>query len=132
MAGSTQDWLSQLMSLVTVCGRLETRCAYGAPWQVIYGESAPGEMPYHVILRGNAVLDVPGRVPQPLATGDIVMIPDGSAHGLHDGSGIAPAPAHRRKTQNLVISENAGAGERLDMLCGRFVISPPHDRFVSD
>jgi AraC family transcriptional regulator, activator of mtrCDE len=133
MTAPALDWLSQLMSLMTVCGRLEIRCAYGAPWQVVYKESAPGEMPYHVILRGSAVLDLPGRGgSQPLAAGDIVMMPHGSAHVLHDGSGAPPTPARQRKALNLVISENTGTGERLDMLCGRFVISPPHDRFVRD
>jgi AraC family transcriptional activator of mtrCDE len=34
--------------------------------------------------------------------------------------------------QNLIISENAGTGERLDMLCGRFVLTPPHDRLLRD
>jgi AraC family transcriptional activator of mtrCDE len=25
------DWLSQLLQMITVTGRLEVRCAYGAP-----------------------------------------------------------------------------------------------------
>jgi len=29
-----------------------------------------------------------------------------------------------------VISENAGRGERLDLLCGHFAIAPPHDRLL--
>ena len=29
-----------------------------------------------------------------------------------------------------MISENAGTGERLDLLCGHFVIAPPHDRLL--
>jgi AraC family transcriptional activator of mtrCDE len=132
MTRSALDWLSQLMSLMTVRGQLEIRCAYGAPWQVVYEDSAPGEMPYHVIIRGEAVLELPGRASLPLRAGDIVMMPHGSAHVLHDGSGTAPAPARQRKALNLVISENSGSGERLDMLCGRFLIPPPHDRFVRD
>jgi AraC family transcriptional activator of mtrCDE len=31
-----------------------------------------------------------------------------------------------------MLSENNGQGEHLDMLCGRFVIGPPHDRLVRD
>lgn len=131
MTAATLDWLSQLMALMTVRGQLEIRCAYGAPWQVVYEESTPGEMPYHVILRGAAVLELAGAS-QPLGAGDVVMMPHGSAHVLHDGSGKAPAPARQRQALNLIISENAGSGEKLDMLCGRFVIAPPHDRFVRD
>jgi AraC family transcriptional activator of mtrCDE len=31
-----------------------------------------------------------------------------------------------------MLSENDGRGERLDMLCGRFFIRPPHDRLIRD
>ena len=41
-----------------------------------------------------------------------------------------PKPAHNRPELNLVISENAGGGERLDLLCGHFAIAPPHDRLL--
>jgi AraC family transcriptional activator of mtrCDE len=49
---------------------------------------------------------------------------------LHDGSGAPPVPAQNRPRLNLTISENAGTGERLDLLCGHFVIAPPHDRLL--
>jgi AraC family transcriptional activator of mtrCDE len=98
---------------------------------VAYDDSTAGEMPYHVLLRGSAILETPGMgAPQHLVAGDIVMLPHGSEHMLHDGSGRPAAPEHRRDGLNLTISENTGAGERLDMLCGRFILLPPHDRFI--
>ncbi|XQM33865.1 HTH araC/xylS-type domain-containing protein [Cupriavidus sp. H19C3] len=123
------DWLSHLLDIMPVSGRLEIRCVYGAPWRVTYEQSSPGEMPYHVILSGSAILE-DGNVREPLYAGDIVMLSHGSAHVLHDGSGVAPAPARHRDTSNIVVSENRGKGERLDMLCGRFVVAPQHDRLV--
>lgn len=58
------DWLSQLLDIMPVSGRLEVRCLYGAPWRVNYEQSGPGEMPYHVIVAGSAVLeDGPHRHP---------------------------------------------------------------------
>lgn len=125
------DWLSRLLGMLTVRGQLELRCSYGAPWQVIYADSEAGEMPYHIVLGGSAILETPGAgKPQHLRAGDIVMLAHGSAHRLHDGSGVKPKPARQRESLNLVISENRGGGERLDMLCGRIVLAPPHDRFV--
>src|ERR1700758_4353997 len=53
-----------------------------------------------------------------------------SRHVMHDGSGARPKPARNRHELNLVISENAGKGERLDLLCGHFAIAPPHDRLL--
>lgn len=120
------DWLSRLLELTPVRGQLDLRCMYGAPWRIDQRESAPGEMAYHVVLSGAAMLENPGGKPQPLVAGDIVLLAEGDAHTLHDGSGKRAKPARQRAVANLVLSENAGAGARLDMLCGRFVLSPAH------
>ena len=125
------DWLSSLLTMMPVAGQLELRCFYGAPWRVAYDPSEAGHMPYHVVVAGSAVLDDPaGGVPQYLAAGDILLILHGGAHVLHDGSGAPPAKARARASLNLTISQNAGTGDRLDMLCGRFIVAPPHDRLL--
>jgi AraC family transcriptional activator of mtrCDE len=65
--------------------------------------------------------------------GDIVLLPHGSAHVLHDGSGHAPGRTYNRQgSAGWMLSENDGQGEHLDMLCGRFFIGPPHDRLIRD
>ncbi len=126
------DWLSQLLQMITVTGQLEVRCAYGAPWRVAWPQAAEHEIPYHVVLNGRAIIEDPAtHATKELVGGDIVLLPHGSAHVLHDGSGRAPGRTHNRQsTAGLTISENNGRGEHLDMLCGRFFIRPPHDRLV--
>lgn len=126
------DWLSRLLNMIPVNGHLEIRCAYGAPWRVTYEPSPPGEIPYHVIVGGNALLEAPGEPVQQLQAGDILILPHGSPHALHDGSGMPPGPATKRPGLNLTITENEGEGERLDMLCGRFVVERPHDKLLRD
>lgn len=127
------DWLSRLLDMMPVQGYLDLRCFYGAPWRIDQERGAPGEIPYHAVLGGSAVLDDPtGGPSQRLVAGDILLLPGGSAHTLHDGSGMPPAPARARPSLNVTISENSGTGDRLDMLCGRFVLRPPHDRFLRD
>jgi len=127
----TPDWLSRLLGMMTVRGQLEFRCLYGAPWEVIYADASPGEVPYHIVLSGSAWLETPGDGPPGrLGAGDIVMLPHGSPHALRDGGGARPGPVRERARLNVIVSENGGDGERLDMLCGRIVLAPPHDRFV--
>jgi AraC family transcriptional activator of mtrCDE len=127
------DWLSRLLDMVPVRGHLDLRCFYGAPWRIEEDRAKPGEIPYHVVLGGSAVLeDATGGPRKRLAPGDIVLLFHGGAHVLHDGSGAPPAPAHERAGLNLTISENAGTGDRLDMLCGRFVFTAPHERLLRD
>jgi AraC family transcriptional activator of mtrCDE len=124
------DWLSRLLTMMPVTGRLDIRCFYAAPWQIAYDTSEPGVLPYHVILNGTVYLENPAGSPKTLSAGDIIILATGDAHTLHDGSGMAPAPAAYRPGLNHTISENAGTGERLDLLCGHFVIPTPHDRMM--
>jgi AraC family transcriptional activator of mtrCDE len=125
------DWLTRFMELVTVTGKLEIRCALGAPWAKKYTQAGAQEIPYHIILTGRALLEnSDGGATYELRAGDIVLLPHGSAHVLHDGSGAAPVPSRERASGSLLVSENGGTGEALDMLCGRFIVAPPHDRLI--
>lgn len=125
------DWLSRLFEMMPVRGRLDLRCSYGAPWRIDQGPGAANEIPYHAVIGGSAVLeDVGGGKPLRLETGDILLLPGNPRHVMHDGSGARPRPARNRQERNLIISENAGKGERLDLLCGHFAIAPPHDRLL--
>ncbi|WP_082885173.1 AraC family transcriptional regulator [Bradyrhizobium stylosanthis] len=125
------DWLSRLFEMMPVRGRLDLRCSYGTPWRIDQGPGASNEIPYHAVLAGSAMLDDPaGGRPLQLKAGDILLLPANPRHVMHDGSGAAPLPAQNRAVLNFTISENPGAGERLDLLCGHFAIAPPHDRLL--
>lgn len=129
---SEVDWLSHLLRIVTVTGQLEFRCAYGAPWRVTWDQAAANEVPYHVIVSGRAILEDPQtRTTRELMAGDIVLLPHGAAHVLHDGSGQTPVRTQEHQgSAGWVLSENDGQGEKLDLMCGRFFITPPHDRLI--
>jgi AraC family transcriptional regulator, activator of mtrCDE len=129
---SQVDWLSHLLQMITITGQLEVRCTYGAPWRVAWPQSAAHEIPYHVVLKGRAIIEEPTvKKARELVGGDIVLLPHGAAHVLHDGSGHTPGLTYeRRGSAGLTFSQNDGQGERLDMLCGRFFIEPPHDRLI--
>lgn len=125
------DWLSRLLEMTPVRGQLDLRCQYGAPWRIDQEAFASGEMAYHIVLRGSALLENPeGGSPEQLEAGDILLLANGEAHTLHDGGGARARPAKSRIAANLVFSQNAGKGDRLDMLCGRFVLAPPHARLL--
>ncbi|KAA0180281.1 AraC family transcriptional regulator [Cupriavidus gilardii] len=131
---SQVDWLSHLLQMVTISGQLEVRCTYGAPWRTTWPQSAAHEIPYHVVLKGRAIMEDPeARTATELSSGDIVLLPHGAAHILHDGSGDEPGRVYTRQSSaGWMVIENDGDGESLDMLCGRFFIGPPHDRLIRD
>jgi AraC family transcriptional regulator, activator of mtrCDE len=126
------DWLSHLLQIITVTGQLEVRCAYGAPWRVAWSQAAANEIPYHVVVKGRAIFEDPEtKTARELVSGDIVLLPHGAEHVLHDGSGQTPIRTHERVgTAGWILSENDGQGEQLDLLCGRFFVAPPHDRLI--
>ena len=69
------DWLSRLLDMVPVRGHLDLRCFYGAPWRIEEDRAKPGEIPYHVVLGGSAVLeDATGGPRKRLAPGDVVLL----------------------------------------------------------
>jgi AraC family transcriptional activator of mtrCDE len=128
---ATMDWLSQLLEIMPIQGRLDLRCAYRAPWRIDQGPGEPNEIPYHAVVSGSALLEDPaGGPPVQLRAGDIVLLSGSPRHVIHDGGGARAKPAQNRQELNIVVSENAGRGEALDLLCGHFAIAPPHDGFL--
>src|SRR5690349_16247758 len=127
------DWLSSLLDLVAVSGRLDIRCLYAAPWRLALCSFQPWEIPYHIGVKGAAVLQNPSGGPtQKIHSGDILILPHGRSHVLEDGSGLQPVKAYPEKSLNLVVDRNAGTGDPLDMLCGRFLVAQPYDRLLLD
>ena len=85
--------------MIPVKGTLDYRCFLGAPWRIDFAASELGEIPYHVILGGSAVLEDPAGGPtRKLVAGDILLFPLGSAYALHDGSAAARPASGPRST----------------------------------
>ncbi|REG49583.1 AraC family transcriptional activator of mtrCDE [Paraburkholderia sp. BL6669N2] len=126
------DLLSRVLSLIPVSGRLDVRCHFGAPWAISQGHAAAREIPYHVLLSGDAVLDQGDGVSEKLVAGDIIVFPAGRPHRIHDGSGEVARPPVERRNISLTIAENEGLGARADILCGRFLLGAVPDRLLRD
>ncbi|HTH98382.1 MAG TPA: cupin domain-containing protein [Stellaceae bacterium] len=125
------DWLSRLLEMIPVSGRVDYRCLLAAPWQLGLPELEAGQMHYHIVLNGSVIIEEPGSgPPQRLAAGQILLLPKGAHHLLHDESGAPPVPARNRRGLAVTFTENEGTGEHLDMLCGRFVVAPMHERLL--
>jgi AraC family transcriptional activator of mtrCDE len=138
------DLLSRLLALMPVAGRLDVRCHFGAPWRIDEPAAETREIPYHVLLRGEAVIEDEHGAPLRMTAGDIVLFPAGTPHVLHDGSGGAVLAASRRQVNGLTVVTNEGASEGIsegvtggtsaaaDILCGRFLLPAVPQRLLRD
>jgi AraC family transcriptional activator of mtrCDE len=126
------DLLSRLLALMPVAGRLDVRCHFGAPWRIDEPAADAREIPYHVLLRGEAVIEDGHGEPLRMTAGDIVLFPAGAPHALHDGSGGAVAAASARQVDGLTIASNEGTGAAVDILCGRFLLPAVPERLLRD
>lgn len=100
------------------------RCRFRAPWVLDHPGGTQGAAPYHLIVEGEAQLEMAGQPPRALQAGDIVMFPTGSPHRLHarvPGQEAAPhAPVADGGALSLVANEGDGAQARI--LCGAFTL----------
>ncbi|WP_223217655.1 cupin domain-containing protein [Paraburkholderia phenoliruptrix] len=130
------ELLDRLLSLMPVTGRLDVRCHFGSPWRIDHPESNEWEFPYHVLLRGEAVVEseAEGKAEPALRmkAGDIVLFPSGSAHRLHDGSGTPPRPARTQLKDGLTVVTNGRSRDGADVLCGRFVLPAVPQQLLRD
>ena len=124
------DSLSNLVRVLAPQGTLELHCRFAGGWLVDHGPALPGHLPYHVVLEGCGRVGV-GTMVLDLVPGDIVLFPHGTAHTLRSlGAGNCEPPPPGSPPQrhfNGAVTElfHAEAGEKLDLLCGNFVLGTP-------
>jgi AraC family transcriptional activator of mtrCDE len=126
------DLLSRFLSLTPVNGRIDERCHFGSPWVVEVGTAGVHEIPYHVLLAGEAVLEDGNGPPRRLTAGDVILFPTGTPHRIHDGSGVPPAPVVKRRNITLTVVENGSSGPAADLLCGRFLLGAMPERLLRE
>lgn len=93
-----------------------------APWRLRFDGGLRG---VHIVVSGNCTLIVDDHAPQPLAAGDLVVLPRAHAHVLHSaGDAVTPAVsalalAQRTGGHHLAVG---GSGARTVIVCGAFFL----------
>lgn len=120
------DWLEGLKPTSAVFWRAEAR----APWGVHVGTWDTAV--FHILTKGSATLNVEGiEESVHLETGDLVLLPAGTDHGLRD-SPSSPLPPLQEVVQGCTAEGKwvhfGGDGAPTVMLCGACQLGTPRTR----
>ncbi|GLQ90907.1 transcriptional regulator [Dyella flagellata] len=106
-------------------GSLDLRCLFAGGFAVDHQPLMTGEAPFHLMLEGEAVVDLPDGTSQRLVAGEFLLLPRGSAHLVRD---VRRAPLSRPIKLGgeglLPVRSNTDGEAEVDLLCGRFVYAP--------
>lgn len=104
------DVLSDVITTMRTGRPASRRLRVDAPW--CYRFDPYEGAGFHILLRGTGWLLAEGAEPVPLATGDVVLVPQGSAHVL----------SHVPRPEGAVPLDDAEAEPegRVEFLCGKY------------
>ncbi len=133
------DSLTELVRMLSPAGTVDLHCHFAGNWRVDNAAAPAGQLPYHIILKGQARALVAQEAIS-LDTGDVLLFPHGSAHTLRSlpdetegteetesAAGAHAAMPARTTRFNGLLTEVTMPGDAhpLDMLCGTFVLGLP-------
>lgn len=121
------DSLSELVRLLAPSGTVDLHCRVAGAWSAFNAQAAPGHIPYHVVLDGQAEVTV-GKDRLRVSAGDVLLFPHGAAHTL-TGRHASKRRITESRHFNGVVTEVTvpGAAAPLDILCGTFVLGSAAD-----
>lgn len=119
------DALSRVLELAQVRGSLDLRCLFAGGFAVDHLPLPAGEAPFHLMLEGEALVELPDGRSQRLTAGQFMLLPRGHAHLVRDARGAPLVHPIKRDGEGIVpVRSNAGLTAEVDVLCGRFVYAP--------
>ncbi|WP_139044028.1 cupin domain-containing protein [Allomesorhizobium alhagi] len=118
------DILSGLAPLLRVRPELQYVCRFGSQWASPHPPEPDAWAPFHIVTDGTCVLHLPD-LPRSVAleSGDIAVLPRGSAHVMH-GPDTAPDDPGPFKIQGhsngtILVKSNTEAQPEAGLICGR-------------
>ncbi|MFF8593844.1 AraC family transcriptional regulator [Streptomyces sp. NPDC015220] len=128
------DALSRLIRLARLRGSVDVRCLVAGRHTLDNPEAGTGQAPFHLLLSGACVLELPGRRIE-VAAGDMVLLPRGVAHRMHVRGRRAASGVERRDAGPYALitdatsvedargrdeEENGGQDAPVDLFCGHY------------
>lgn len=123
---SAIDPVYETLRDIRLDGSIFCRADLEAPWA--FSTKGSQHAIFHAVVCGSAWLIPDGGAPMVLDTGDLVVLPAGTAHVLCDHPDRVPVPiaglAVFQEGARVGLLQTKGDGPRTELLCGTFRIDP--------
>lgn len=116
------DAVSCLIRLARLEGQVDKRCLLTGRAVLDQSNRAPGEVPFHLLLKGTCSLELADRALE-LAAGDVVLLPRGQAHVIRGGTGPRRVVVEESGTA-FTTARTVGGGCEIDLFCGHYRFNP--------
>jgi AraC-like DNA-binding protein len=115
------DVLTDVFRTLRLRGSLLFRCEQGAPWGLSSEDATYAT--FHIVVAGECWLRLfkPRRL-IPLASGDLVLLPQGAAHTLSDAPSTPTTPFLSAVRRQFRTVRGGGPGQTTTFLCGAFQV----------
>jgi AraC family transcriptional regulator, activator of mtrCDE len=118
---STLDALSSLAPLLRVRPELEDLCRFGGDWESSHDVEQPGWAYFHIVVRGECLIDRPSRARMHLKAGDVLLLPHSSAHLVRGcvSTGQGRPPIATEYHDGMRTKTSMGVSVTTELICGR-------------
>lgn len=125
------DALTRVLDLAQVQGALDVRCHLAGGFSLDHVDAGPGEAPFHLVLAGGAAMELPGHERVVMEAGDLLVLPKGTRHRVHDLRGTPVTTTISLDAHGpFTTKSNTESRPELDLLCGRFTFAPDAGRLL--
>jgi AraC family transcriptional activator of mtrCDE len=115
------DGLTGLAPLLRVRPEFQEFCRFGGAWNSPHDVAPAGWAHFHIVTRGECVIDGPSHSAIRLQKGDILLLPHGNAHILRarSGAGQAGMPIATEFRNAILRKTSLGVKVTTEMICGQ-------------
>ena len=128
----SEDALSGLAPLLRVRPELEDFCRFGGDWRASHEEMRHSRAYFHIVTRGQCVLERPHRELLTLQAGDVLLLPHGDRHVVRaQGAAQAGGPPISASYNNAIrMKTSTNVALDTEMICGNLYFETAPDNLV--
>lgn len=124
------DVLDRLVELAQLSGAVDTRCVFQGDWKIKDVDQQQGHAQLHIVVKGQAYLQLDQTAPKLLHEGDLFFLPRARAHQLCSSPTFVvdelSAP-EETSFGSFTVKKMGTEGARTELFCGHFSYSETSD-----